>query len=603
VLDLPRLYSIGVWLVATLIALFFSLLLRDSSFVDGAYLPRTNDSMYHARRILDAVVGSRGFYQFDERLHAPDGAWISWPWAYDYSLAKLTQLALWLDPTLDPMQVISYAPVAWILVNAALLMAVCGAIGLSAELRLLAMLCFALSPLTQLLHAVGMIDHHYVEHTFVLSTVWLGLRWLKQPDSAPRAAQLGAILGLACGFHNGLFILQLVPLAAVFLLWLRSAAPSRASLRAFVIALMLTTQLVLLPSEPYRNLMFEFGLLSWFHFYVAVCTSAAMLFMAWQPFSRRNLALLGVLCALLALPLARQLAAGAGFLSGSFSVLDQIVEVKSPYKLFTEHLGPAETLGYYSWLLFATPLLLGFFAYRALREREPVRLYYAVAATLGLALLLDQFRLHYFGFFAMVTGSLLVLDDLRARFRWHRGATFVAAFATVALAIQPSIERLFVFHAPSSDPDYANTLALQAELAKHCAMDPGVVLASTDDGNGILFHTACSVIANNFILRPEDARHIDEVFRLMRLSPAEIKRQRPDIKYVLLRVINFVEDKDGTVQLAAGSPIAMQLLKPLEPPPGYEMLATIRVAMDDKGTTAVFARLFKILPDVATPEG
>ena len=70
---MPSLYSIGVWLGATLIAVFFALLLRDSAIIDGVYLPRTNDSLYHARRILDAAVGSRGFYQFDERLHAPDG--------------------------------------------------------------------------------------------------------------------------------------------------------------------------------------------------------------------------------------------------------------------------------------------------------------------------------------------------------------------------------------------------------------------------------------------------------------------------------------------------------------------------------------------------
>ena len=104
-------------------------------------------------------------------------------------------------------------------------------------------------------------------------------------------------------------------------------------------------------------------------------------------------------------------------------------------------------------------MLLAFYGYRVLREREPVRLYYAVAATFGLALLLDQFRLHYFGFFAMVTGGLLLLDELRARLRWHRGMTFVAAFAAVVLAYQPALrERLFLFHAPGSDPEYGNVL-------------------------------------------------------------------------------------------------------------------------------------------------
>ena len=141
--------------------------------------------------------------------------------------------------------------------------------------------------------------------------------------------------------------------------------------------------------------------------------------------------------------------------------------MRSPYTLFTQTLGPAETASYYSWLLLAAPLLLAFYGYRVLREREPGRLYYAVAATFGLALLLDQFRLHYFGFFAMVTGGLLLLDELRARLRWHRGVTFVAAFAAIVLAYQPALrERLFLFHAPGSDPEYGNVLPLFLELGE-----------------------------------------------------------------------------------------------------------------------------------------
>ena len=246
-----------------------------------------------------------------------------------------------------------------------------------------------------------------------------------------------------------------MPLTAVFVLWLRNTAPPLAALRGFAIALLVATQLILLPSEPYRRLMFEFGLLSWFHFYVAVCTSVAVIFMAWRPFSRRNLVLFGALCAALALLIGAQVIAGAGFLSGSFSVLDQIVEVRSPYAL-AQTIGPARRCRYYTWLLIAAPLLLAFYAYRVLREREPAHLYYAIAATFGLALLLDQFRLHYYGFFAMVTGGLLLLETLRARFQWHRGATFVAAFAAIAFAYQPALrERLFLSTLSGATPSTA----------------------------------------------------------------------------------------------------------------------------------------------------
>ena len=468
------------------------------------------------------------------------------------------------------------------------------------------MLCFALSPLTQLLHAIGMIDHHYIEHTFVLATIWLGLRWFKVLDSVPRAAALGATLGLRMrvsqrpvhsAARSALCRVRAVDAQ-------RGAAAGRPCVLSLV-ALLVATQLILLPSEPYRRVMFEFGLLSWFHLYVATCTSAGARIhgvaavLATQPRAARRSCARCSRCRSRA-----QILSGVGFLSGSFSILDQIVEVRSPYTLFTETIGPGETAAYYSWLLLVAPLLLAFYGYRVLREREPVRLYYAVAATFGLALLLDQFRLHYFGFFAMVTGGLLLLDELRARMRWHRGMCFVAAFAAVVLAYQPALrERLFLFHAAGSDPEYGNALPLFTELGKQCAADPGVVLASTDDGNGVLFHSDCSVIANNFILRPEDARHIDEVSRLMRLSPAEIRSQRPDVKYMLVRTGDFIEVKDGAVVLAASSPIAMQLLTNTVSPPGYELLATVGFGVDDEDKTAVFARLYKVLADAAAPGG
>ena len=123
--------GIALWLVASLIALFFALVLRDSTIVGDAYIPRGNDSFYHARRILDAAIGARGFYQFDERLHAPDGAWVGWPWAYDYLMAQATRVTLWANPLLDPMVASVYVPVAWIFVNSALFLAAAGAIGLS----------------------------------------------------------------------------------------------------------------------------------------------------------------------------------------------------------------------------------------------------------------------------------------------------------------------------------------------------------------------------------------------------------------------------------------------------------------------------------------
>jgi len=589
--------AVLIWLAACAIAVFLALLLVDSAIIDGLYIPRSNDSLYHARRIVDAAVGARGFYEFDERLQVPDGTWISWPWAYDYLLSRVAAFGVWLEPGSDPLRLVFYVPVAWILVNAALFLAIARAVRLSTPMQALAMLCFALSPLIQFQHAVGMLDHHYVEHTFVLLAVWLGIRWFENLESSRRAIALGTMLGLAPAFHNGLFILQLLPLGTLFILWLRGAALPAKSLRAFAIALLVVTQLILLPSEPYRRGMFEFGLLSWFHFYVATCTAVAVLFLAYVRFTPRRLAFLLPLCVVLVLPLADQVSAGAGFLSKSFSILSQITEAQSPYTLFTKRFGPTATAGYYSWLLLAAPVLVAFFLYRVVRETNGARLYFACAAGCGLLLLLTQFRLHYFGWFALVMGPLLAVDALRARFRWHAGATFTAAFAALVVAFQPPLRNhLFGYNAPGSTSDYAIVLPLYLHLMPLCAEDPGVVLANSNDGSGVLFHTECSVIANNFILRPPDAAHIDEMARLLALPPEEIVKQRPDVKYLLLRTSDYlVPTAEGELVLTTEYAVAQRLLTDQEPPPGFELLKTVLLkAGPNDGDVAIFARLFKI---------
>jgi len=587
--------AVGLWLLASIIAAFFALLLSDSVVMGDLYIPLTNDSFYHARRILDAALGSRGFYQFDERLHAPDGSWISWPWAYDYLLAEGVQLALAVKPSLDPMAFIAYVPVGWILVNAGLFLGVARAAGLTFGMQALTMFCFAFSPLTQLLHSIGMVDHHFVEHTFVLLTAWLGLRWFQQHSHVRRAATLGAALGVATAFHNGLFVLQLFPLLTVFILWLRHSEPPSKALQAFGTALAASTVLVLLPSEPFRNGMFEFGLHSWFHLYVAVSTSIAMVMMGLLPASRRTLAALAAVCLALAIPLGEQLASGAGFLSGSFSILNEVTEVRSPYRMFTDTMGPSATASYYSWLLLLAPMVVAFYAYRAMREQRPERIYFAAVVALGVTLLLSQMRLHYFGYAGLVIGTFAVIDALRQRRSWHQGVTFVVTFGLLVLAFQPPLrDRLLVPYAPSADPEYASAFPLFLELHMLCAEEPGTVLASTDDGNAILFHSECSVIANNFILRAEDKTHIDEVSRLMQLSGAEIRQQRPDVKYLLLRTRDFSIFRDDVAYLVAENPLAREFLVAAEPPNGFALVQTIRRRLDEDGHAGVYAKLFKV---------
>ena len=582
-----------IWVLATLIAAFFALLARDSAHVNGEYVPLTNDSFYHARRILDAAVGERGFYQFDHRLQVPDGTWIPWAWGYDFLVAKITQIWLWIWPQTDPMAPISSVSVALIPVNAALFLAAAGAFGLSVSMRAVALLAFALSPFTQLLHSIGMIDHHVVEHTFVLLNVYLGARWFKDSGDATKAALLGGALGLAHAVHNGLFLLQMAPLGCIFLLWTRRGEPPKKSLYAFCIALLAVTFMAAAPSQALHAGMFEFALLSWFHVYVALCTSISISFMAWRPFSGRQLAGLIAIAILLSIPILAEAGRGAAFVAAKISVLNEIIEARSVYRLIADTYGLMGTMGYYSWLLVLSPLLLGYYGVRIVKERDPCQLFYAIIVVFGLTLLLAQMRFHYHGLFALVTSGLMLIDKYTQPLEKHRGAVFVGVLALVALAYQPPLhDRLFRIYPPGADPEYAYTRVIYHDLARLCQEDPGTVLANHDDGNFVLFHSQCSVIANNFILRAEDERKIDEIDRLMKSSPQLLRTYEPALKYLLIRARDFSLVVDGTARLVTSNEFARQFLVAESGPPGFDLIRTIR----NESNGEIYARLFKISP-------
>jgi asparagine N-glycosylation enzyme membrane subunit Stt3 len=588
---------LGLWLLGTLIATFFAAIQADSTVVGEMYIPRGNDSFYHARRILDAAVGERGFYQFDERLHPPEGTWIPWPWAYDYLLAELTKLALWLRPSMDAMAFLSYVPVAWIGVNTALFLGVTGAVGLSLPMRALAVLGFALSPLTQLLHSVAMIDHHFVELTFVLAITWLGIVWLQRPESPARAAALGALLGLAPAFHNGLFILQIIPLGVVFLLWLRNRAPPRAALYACATALLVVTQLILLPSAPYRSGLFSFGLLSWFQFYVACCTAVLLVLGGHWRYSAKHLAILAVVALALAMPLLTNLLQGAAFMSGRISILPDIMEAQSPFRFAGDTLTSSDGISHFGWLLFAAPALLVYFLWQLVRETRGPRLWFLVASCFGLAMLMLQFRFHYFGSLALIVGSLLVTEEQARRRGWHAGLVFVVSFGLLVLAYQPPLrERLFLIYAAGAEPAYQYSLGIHLKLAEVCADDPGLVLANNDDGSAILFHSDCSVIANNFILGPEDDAKFAEIVRLMRSSPDELLRAEPAIRYLFVRAENFGRRIDGALVLDPSSAIVTDLILGEDLPEGFELISAIDARTSPEAETEPYARLYRLTP-------
>src|SRR5262249_12909103 len=112
--------SILLWICGAVLAVLLSLSFTPIAHVDNTYIPVGNDSFYHARRILDAGKDPGAFYQVDPQAQAPEGSLISWPWAYDYVLARAVRLYMAISGETDAAKVVDFVPTV----------AVVGAIGL-----------------------------------------------------------------------------------------------------------------------------------------------------------------------------------------------------------------------------------------------------------------------------------------------------------------------------------------------------------------------------------------------------------------------------------------------------------------------------------------
>ena len=600
---------VAAWLIASTIAITLALLVTSASFVDGEYVPVSNDSFYHARRILDAAIGERGFYQFDNMIHVPEGSWINWPWGYDYLMASALSVALKLRPTMEPMAFLAHVPVAWLFVNIGLLTLLARRIALSPSLTAVALLGFAMMPITQTTHGVGSIDHHYFEMTFVLATIVAGLGFFSLTKGRRAALSLGIVLGIAPAFHNGLFILQVPVLLCLFVLWLRGQMPSMQKSTWFSAALFASTLLILLPSEPFRDMQFEFWTLSWFHLYVAACSAIGTLFIALRPFSIKNTVVLAALVIVLVIPLFAKIVMGAAFLGGDLVLLDQITEARSPILRLWDIGGYMWIAVFYSWLVYLSPILIVVFAIRAWRDKDPAGIFFAIFVVCGLALLLTQIRFNPYGSWALMVATSLVIQDISKRYGVSMLATTAVTLLAVAIAFQPPLQnRLLKNYPPGMDDEYGATRYLFKSLAASCAEDPGVVIAYSDDGNYIRYHTDCSIIANNFIMTPQHEEKLLELDAKMRFDPQQFLDEVDGIKYVYTRMHgSFEYDRNGILQAAPinrvvdrNTSLFIGLTFGDELPKEYQLIDEVQVG---GGRDFAYARIFKIVREPAADSG
>ncbi len=558
--------------------------------------------MYHARRIVDTVAHPDDFYEFDKKIHAPEGSLLPWPWGYDYAMAQIARAGVAIGLSSNPIEIAAWVPPAAVVVSIALLLLICAELGLSSWVTVLAGLCMALSPTTQVLHGVGQLDHHFAEFIFILAALAFGLRWLRQSDSIPKAIVLGITLGMAPAIHNALFILQLPILIVLGSFWIAHQPISRRGAKIVAASLVAGTIGILMPSEPFQMGRFEYYTLSWFHAYVALCSAATCIYFTHTSFRRSTLIVALAAIALLFIPLLTQIHHGSEFLVGNLGILKAIAEMQPPLKIA---LTPDRIAlnRIYSLFIWAAPAAWLICLIACWRERADRRLLFWLTSIMGLTLLFLQLRLHYFGGFALYLPWLFIVDRWSKRSALHQTKILLVATLILILLYAPPLRYQIAAPAPiSNEMSFVPLRPMFAALEKECAKDPGVVLADNNLGHFLRYYTDCSVIANNFLLTPQHFQKVDEVRRYLSMSAKELEVAAPFVKYVLVRPAE-VGAKDGQLRYRfffdGNSRLANDLLfdAPERVPPSYELLYEVRF---EEAGNLPYAKLYRINHDKAS---
>ena len=596
-----RWHAWAIWVATSFIAIVSCLLNFSAARIGDEYVPVGHDSYYHARRILDTVAQPDGFYEFDPKIHAPEGSLLVWPWGYDYLMAGVVRAGLAVGLSSEPIKILLAIPVAAVCLSIGLLIVVARRLGLPSWLVTLAALCLALAPTTQLLHGYGAVDHHFAELICVLAALGAGLAWFREPNIRSAVAW-GAVLGASVAIHNGLFILQLPLLATLAVGWLQGRQPPKQPTFALAATLLATTLAVTIPSLPFRSGKFEFYTLSWFHAYVAFGTALIAVLLVWlRPTRHAILALVAVAIALL-VPLLHEIRIAQSFLTGTLGTLSEIQEMRSPLRVALDD-GPMAVTYFYSFLIWLAPITLVLCLVQCWRERYSPRLLFWVTAAMGLMLLSTQLRMHYFGSFALYLPWLVLLNDYASTRIDLRKRSFLLASLALLIAYVPQIRHSLVAPIPTAGDIWLPRLhPIFPALRKACAADPGVVLADPTAGHYIRYFTDCAVIANNFLLTQQQFGKVEEILRLFTLPAAELPARAPYVKYVLVRPARLIREANGAYTYAffgdTQPTLPTQLLLQFQQglPPAYRLLDEMRfeVRYPDHSETVPYARLYKI---------
>ena len=574
-----------IGLFGSILVVAIALQMTSASHVDGQYLPVGHDAFYHASRILEAVE-SGTVAQFDQRMHAPEGDWVTWPWAYDALVAKIVRMVAAFTGA-DPMAVAVHVPLLLGVIGVWLVLAAALMLGFTNGLAAAAVACYGLHAFTQYQFGVGALDHHGAEQLAVLVALVLGMRWLQRPGSVRRAAMVGLALGLALGIHAGLVILQLPLLATLTLQWVRrDPAPLKPAM-ALSAGLIAGTLLMLLPAETFWQRRFELYYLSWLQLYASMATAALTTIMGRWTFSRRALIGVALVAAALAVPMLAAVGFSADFVTGNLPSIAQIDEIRSPLAVAFDPSGWRRISQVYTLLVWLAPVTALACAAMAFRERDRAARYFWIWSVFGLVLLLLQQRLGSLGVTFLYLSVLALSSRLLTVRPEGRRMQVAALFVLVAVAYSPTLLfQLFGKRLPAMDEQYSTLRPIIPALVDICHRQPGVMLVTPGDGHIVRYFTDCAVTSNNFRLTPADLDKISESLRLIGQPASRLSSDAPYVRYVLGRLIAPAESPDPV--------LFSELLNPAgDLPAGFTTLVEVGVTQPD-GSRVDYLGLFAV---------
>jgi hypothetical protein len=604
----PRWLNVLLVIAASAIATQVALVWSPAVFLDSGIVPTGHDSFYHAARILAAVQSSDGVWaglaQFDGKIHAPEGSWVTWPWAYDGLMAAIVHLLGTVG--ISPLPALMYVPTILVTANIALVFVIAKCLRLPTALCATAALCQALSPLTQELHGLGRLDHHYVEQLATLWCLWLGLQWFNRPSSPRWAGMLGLSLGFANALYNGLFILAAPVLVTFVIVWWRegrlSAWISPYALVAWACGSLVGVVFAVAPSGPFQAGLSAYYWLSWFHIHVV---SAGVLFALVMYRTSRSaastLGLLGLVAVVLA-PMFYDLVAGVELVAGAIHGLSEMTDVASP--LANLWANPRAAFEVYSGAIVLLPVTLVWLAGRLARGGDHDERYFAAVCLCGISLFLMQHRFHQYAGFSLYLVPLVAAH--RAILRWGlvqqasrfaREFTLGAALVLALIAAYWPVARIqYSYPVPGFSIAYELTRTGYATLASACAEMPGVVLSDPESGHYIRFHSTCGVIANNFLTTAQHLQKIALSQALIDGTVANLKQRAPWVRYVWLVRQDNVLDRSLTPAAARAANPGLRTLLFDNPNSNELELLWSGPSIDSPHSIGVVARLYRVIP-------